>query len=171
VSRFDIDDDGEGIPWALWHHNLTRALASGKGKAALHEFRDALLAVPGHRLIRDRIADLDGDVCAIGAFAAYKRVQKGVTWAEATADLNQEFHPVFEPFRGRDGLLYGENWSDSETDASTTQHLGMAECGLNSTLAWFLGYQNDEGDFRGRSPEEQWQNAYDWVSAQLETPS
>jgi hypothetical protein len=162
MSRFEYDDDGEPhITWQMWQWNLDRALVSDKGQAKLREFREALLAVPGHRLVSDQIATLEGDVCAIGAFAAYKRTLKGQPWAEATADLNQEFHPVSDATWRR----HSGRW-EVETDGFATQELGMRECGLNSTLAWHLGQQNDE-DFGHMSPEHRWQRTYDWVCEQL----
>lgn len=168
VSRFDIDDDGEQqISWEMWQWNLSRALASTKGQARLREFRDALLAVPGHRLVRSSIATPDGDVCAIGAFAAHKRTQRGSTWAEATADLNQTYHPVQSRTK-RDGSQYE---FVEEADAWQTQDVGVRECGLNRTLAWHLGYQNDESFYGARTPEQLWQATYDWVCKQLGEPA
>jgi hypothetical protein len=168
MSRFDLDDDGERhITPEMWQWNLSRALASAKGQKKLREFRDVLLAVPGHRLIDGKIATLDGEVCAVGAFAAYKRTQRGQTWADATADLNQTFHSVehFRTSRGDAEMVY-----EDDANAWQTQELGMRECGLNSTMAWFLGYANDEGQFVARTPEKRWQRAYIWVCRQLGEP-
>jgi len=164
VSRFDYDDDGERhITARMWEWNLSRALTSAKGQARLKEFKQALLAVPGHRLATDRIATLDGDVCAIGAYAAYKRMQQGQTWAEATADLNQTFHPLSHSI-WKDG---SEHVYEDEADAWQTQELGMRECGLNATLAWFIGYANDEGEFWALHPEQRWWKAYAWTCERL----
>jgi hypothetical protein len=170
MSRFDFDgDDGDrSITWGMWMHNVRRSLASKKGQERLREFKAALEAVPGHRLVDDWIADMEGDVCAIGALAAYKRVQEtGKPWAEVTADLNQQFHPILEPFNTRSGQVIELFAEPERTDAWETQRLGMQECGLNRTLAWYLAYQNDEGDFYAAGPEERWQNAYEWVCKQL----
>lgn len=157
MSRFDFDDDGERhITWQMWQWNLTRALHSKNGHEKLREFRDALMAVPGHRLVRDKVATIEGEVCAIGAFAAFKQTQNGKSWAEATADLNQRLHPVSEWWVGED-----------ETDAWSTQYVGIRECGLNATLAWQLAYQNDEEFVAAGTPEELWQATYDWVRDRL----
>lgn len=62
MSRFNDDyeprDDGKNTA-GLWHANLTRALKSKRGRAALTDLRDALLALPEKRLI-------EGALCTVG---------------------------------------------------------------------------------------------------------
>lgn len=154
MSRFDFDDDEHAISWEMVQWNLSRHIGTARGQAKLHEFREALLAVPGHRLISSNLATEEGDVCAIGAFAAYKRSLQGKDWGEAVQEVRALYQPPSK---------WG--WAD-EVDAFTTQDAGVRECGLNRTLAWMLAYMNDE-DFGGLKPEARWQRMYDWVSERL----
>jgi hypothetical protein len=62
MSRFtDYDNDDEN--WALnmgrWRHNARAALKGKRGRKALAELREALMALPEHRLI-------DSAVCTVG---------------------------------------------------------------------------------------------------------
>lgn len=69
MSRESYSDDGdEEFPgqWELYQANLVRSKRGKRGRAALTELRDALLALPRKRLIAGRLA-ADGDVCTIGA--------------------------------------------------------------------------------------------------------
>lgn len=158
MSRFDFDDNGDPrITWEMMAWNLRRHIATAKGQAKLREFRDALLAMPARRLISSDLATKDGDVCAIGAFAAYRRMQNGKDWHGAVEAVRELYQPT---------TIWG--W-DAEADAFTTQDAGVRECGLNRTLAWTLGYMNDE-DFGGLLPEQRWQRMYAWVCGRLSEP-
>lgn len=150
MSRFDYDDDGDpAITWEMIQWNLKRHLASPKGQSKLREFRDALVAMPVHRLIDGDLAS-HGDVCAIGAFAAYKRTQQGSDWQTAVQAIHDEYQP---------DTLPGGPWS---VDALETMDVGVRECGLTRTLAWQLAWQNDES-FDHQTPERRWQAMYDWT--------
>ena len=154
MSRFDYDDDGDHvITWEMIQWNLKRHIASPKGQAKLREFRDALLAIPGRRLIDGALVN-EGDVCAIGAFAAYKRVQQGLDWPAAVEAIRDLYQPK-------------THWGWLEdSDAYTTQDAGVRECGLTRTLAWQLAWQNDETLDR-LTPEQRWQAMYDWTCKQI----
>lgn len=160
MSRFDFDyapGEGHQITWEMTEYNLKRHLATEKGKAKLREFRDALLAMPDHRLITSNLATKEGEVCAIGAYAAYKRVQQGTDWPHAVELIRELYQP-------------DSQWGwQIEIDAFETQDVGVRECGLTRTLAWLLAYQNDE-TYGYDSPEDRWQKTLAWVSRQLGEP-
>jgi hypothetical protein len=64
VSRFTDYDDYEGEPEQIlaqgrWQRNAEQVLRSKRGRRALAEIREALTALPEHRLI-------DGAVCTVG---------------------------------------------------------------------------------------------------------
>jgi hypothetical protein len=50
-----------------------RSIKSKKGQAALRELEQALLALPSKRLIAHELEDAEGEVCAIGALAKYRK--------------------------------------------------------------------------------------------------
>jgi hypothetical protein len=106
----------------------------------------ALEEMPEHRLIRDELVNPEqGCACAIGAWAAWKFLQVGKadTWQDALVELRR---------------LYG-----GEDDGTTTAIVGHQELGITRTLATHLAYENDDGYFQARTPEELWQATYDYV--------
>ena len=63
MSRFsDYDDDSE--EWALnmgrWQHNARVALKGKRGRKALRDLREALMALPEHRLIESAMCTVGG---------------------------------------------------------------------------------------------------------------
>src|ERR1700757_3269836 len=113
MSRFgDYDYDEEyANAAALWQANAKRALAGRRGRKALAELREALLALPEKRLIEGALCTVGearrdpskagysrGDlmekierqgegVCAIGAFVWFKKVKAGMDPQEAFESL------------------------------------------------------------------------------------
>lgn len=153
MSRFSDDGDETGLTPEMWWHNIDLAIKGKRGQKALRELLQALEAVPGHVLVRDYLADDErGVACAVGAYAAYKRIATGKanSWGEALHALRQQYG--YEP----DGYEMGV--------------IGKAETGMTTTLAQHLAYQNDEGHWRAKTPEELWQVTYDWVKSQLVDP-
>ncbi|MGH3609304.1 MAG: hypothetical protein ACRDRD_14605 [Pseudonocardiaceae bacterium] len=177
MSRFEDwgDDysDGPYITPEMWQHNLRLALSGKRGQAALREFREALLALPEPVLIsralctvglsaraarmtqqwqRDAALELIGGnggregVCAVGAFAWFRKVKAGMDPQAAFDAL-----PVL---------------SDQDSAPEETQDVGAA-AGLTRTLAYHLGYLNDE-TWSSLSPEQRWQKALEWIDSQLQ---
>lgn len=115
MSRFSDDwDDYEpdyNNASDLWYANLQRALGGKRGQQALAELREALLALPEKRLISGALCTVNAEkrgeeigkwskqdliekvgeqgegVCAIGAFAWFKKVRAGTDPSEAFAEL------------------------------------------------------------------------------------
>ena len=66
MSRSGYSDDGEGNVY-LYRQAVERSIRGARGQAFLRKLRDALDAMPVHRLITDDIKDETGEVCALGA--------------------------------------------------------------------------------------------------------
>lgn len=172
MSRFNDEyDDYPDYPNAgdLWHANAQRALKGKKGRKALAEMREALMALPEHRLIEGamctvgrrreptdqdwhqqdlnaNIADQGEGVCAIGAFLWHRKVKAGATPEEAFDSL--------PTLLGVDG---DGDWQ--------TANQGKA-AGLTFTLAWSLAQRNDL-TYAGKTPEERFEAFVAWIDEQL----
>lgn len=87
MSRFG-EGDGEEFPgqYDLWRANAKRAINGRRGQEALQDLESALLALPAKRLIAGHLAHR-GEVCAIGALVAHRRVAKGEDRDVVLADL------------------------------------------------------------------------------------
>jgi hypothetical protein len=213
MSRFSDYDDYEGEPEQIlamgrWQRNSRAVLKSKRGRKALAELREALMALPEHKLIEGAVCTVgaagrkaalvaqaeadaarsrqhaeeyaaahpddpwaqrlaarhaepdlgqaeelarhvtrDGEgVCAVGAYAWYRKVKAGADAAEAFASL--------------------PDLADEGTDAlNETAELGEA-AGMAFTLAWELAYRNDE-TFGNCTPEQRHAKFIEWIHAQL----
>jgi len=213
MSRYSDYDDFEGEPEQIlamgrWERNARAVLRSKRGRKALAELREALMALPEHKLIEgavctvgaperkaallaqaeadaareyehaaryaaehpddpwaqrlaarpfepetgpveelDRYVARDGEgVCAVGAYAWYRKVKAGMGPAEAFASL--------------------PDLADEGSDAlGETADLGEA-AGLARTLAWELAYRNDE-TFGKCTPEERHAKFVAWIDEVL----
>lgn len=174
MSRFDDYDYEEYFPnqGELWHANVKRALAGRRGKKALAELREALLALPEKRLIAGALCTIGGvekrvtddphgwyrgdlelklkyegeGVCAIGAYLWFKKVKAGADPRAAFDEL-----PT---------LLDSDGGSDYETARA-----GQA-AGLTFTLASTLAYRNDSA-FDAMTPEQRYEAFMKWLDEQL----
>jgi hypothetical protein len=169
MSRYaDYSEDCE-VPPEFWDNNVRRALKGRRGRKMLAEMRDALMALPEHRLIRGALCTVGASeraaanprgylagelaenvgengcegVCAIGAWLWHKRVLGGMDPAEAFASLPE---------------LVDATLSDTATQATYA--------GATFTLAWELASLNDESH-RGDTPEQRWQRFIDWIDGEL----
>lgn len=170
---YDGDDDfpGQG---ELWWANYARALRGKRGRKALADLRDALLALPEKRLIsgalstvhlRERLASepqgchpylldeitarigSDGEgVCAIGAYVWHQRVKSGMDAAEAFDSL-----PIIVDSDGGDLAM---------TAGAAT------EAGMTFVLAYGLADRNDE-TYYSLSPEARYEAFMEWLDKEL----
>lgn len=185
MSRFDFDSYEENFPneGELWWANARRALAGRKGKKALAELREALLALPEKRLIA-------GALCTVGARAEAEAMPEMVSsWDGDRVHRNWERDNLLELVerqgegvcaigayvwwkKVKDGAdpqaaftelprLLPEDGGDYETVV-----LAQRELGLTFTLAWLLASRNDE-DFGGLSPEERYARFLSWIDERL----
>lgn len=169
MSRFgDYDYDEEyANAAALWQANARRALAGKRGKKALAELREALLALPTPRLIEgalctvgearreragysrdDLMAKVERDgegVCAVGAFVWFKKVKAGMDPQEAFGSL-----PTLLDVDGGD-------WETAQAGR---------DAGMTYTLASTLAYRND-ASYEGMTPEARYEAFMAWLDEQL----
>ncbi len=151
MSRFWDDGDGD-LPAVFLEVDLRRRLTSGRGQRILRDVLDGLIAMPEWRLIEGWIARSPeeetgvGEVCAVGAYAAWQRVKRGESWIEAIDVLT-------------------ERWGGEQDDAWNTEMLGR-QAGLAKAVAIELAWLNDE-QLSGLSPEDRWHAVVGWVWQQI----
>lgn len=191
MSRFPEGDEYDPLAQGRWEANVERSIKGRKGQKALRDLRDALLAMPEKRLIADEFATPDGEVCAVGAAVAYKRaLTKGVTITEAAKELAGEDPDSWDgytknPETGRyekqveavrydretrsmvpTGEWFTEYRYHDDDPADYTAGRGHAEAGFSYTLAWHIGWQNDDG-WGHLTPEQRWEKCLAWVERRL----
>ena len=150
MSRFsDEYDEQFNNQGEFWWANARRALNGRKGQQALRDLREALLALPQPRLIEGRLANDQGEVCAVGALVVHKRVAKG----EKREDVLKEL----------DRMIDEDDWHNDP--AEITAACGTA-VGLTFVLAWQLASVNDETLY-GLDPEARHAAVLTWIAANL----
>lgn len=159
MSRYYDDDSGENYPSHWWQTDLDRALTSGRGQRLLRKVETALRALPVRQLAGGSIVEMgmwedDGSeqpvvaVCAVGAYASWCEVKAGKSWDEAFRELAERY--------------------DNEPDQYDTQALGQ-RYGLARTVAWELGWLNDER-FGHLKPRQRWRAMLAWVRSEIKQP-
>ena len=171
MSRYGDDYEGDSFPnqSALWQANAERALKGKRGRRALADLRDALLALPEKRLIEGALCTVNPDqrrpahgfvradfddlvehqgqgVCAAGALLWYRRVKAGTDPAEAFDSL-----PTLPDF---------------DSDLHDTASLAVREAGLVYSLAWNLAWRNDQ-TLGAKTPEARYTAFLAWIDAEL----
>lgn len=153
MSRWYNDDpDWSESRQILWDNAIRRATQSKRGQAVLRELEAALLALPEPRLIEGFLSD-GKNVCTVGALAAYRQVQSGLTWEEAMAVLDETGSYDVNDVYDRPSI--------DETARFAESRLKMA-----FSLAWDLAYDNDVG-CEGITPEERYTAVLRWVRARI----
>jgi hypothetical protein len=138
VSRYRDGDDDYWSPEAIlaqgrWEHNVRQVLRSKRGRKALAEIRDALMALPEHRLI-------SGALCTVGSvderlpeITDGEAAKIAAGSAALTASCELPPHPEWEAFavagarEDRDG--------DRKKLAEKQEHEGTGVC-VNGALLW-----------------------------------
>jgi hypothetical protein len=197
MSRYTDNYDDDYSPEAIlaqgrWERNSRAALKSKRGRKALAELRDALLALPEKRLI-------EGAVCTVNA---EKRRTAHLEdeirdWEEMAGNPYRPPEPwtdqtdEFARIAGREGegccavgaLVWyrkvqagidpGEAFSvlpdiaEEGTDGlDETARLAVHEAGLAYTLAWNLAYRNDE-TYGRLTPEDRYTAFLAWIDREL----
>lgn len=174
MSRYSDWDDEEPYPnaWALWAQAGRNALKGKRGRQALTDLRDALLALPEKRLIASALCTVGSEqrreeepgdwsrqdfarlvaqqgegVCAVGAYLWWRKVKAGTDPAEAFAQL-----PTLPDYDG--------------ADLNATADLAASEAGMAFSLAWQLAFHNDE-TYRDCTPEQRYEKFLAWLDAEL----
>lgn len=165
MSRFSDEwDDLGGLAW-LQMKACENALRSKRGKAALAELREALLALPEPKLCSSYLA-VDGQVCAIGAYVAKKQADaRGEPISRAITRLSAATKRRITDYRKRHGYT-PEPWDIGE-DGERTARIGEKH-GLTFSLAWSVAGENDEG--YARTDAERFQMMLRWIDKELARP-
>ncbi len=200
MSRFSEYDDYEGEPEQIlaqgrWEHNARAALKGKRGRKALAELREALLALPQKRLI-------EGAICTVGAerrrghwiaeatrtWEAMKPEWRGsAPWTEEADNLGELVERDGEGVCAMGAIVWyrkvKEGADPAEAFASLpdlvdegsdgldeTARLAKQEAGLTYTLAWELAYRNDE-TYAGMTPEERYTAFLAWIDRELAEPA
>lgn len=156
----DYDDPGYANGAELFSHSVRLALAGKRGRKLLSDLRDALMHLPERRLtmgafcrikpeaamVVERFEPSDFEVCAVGAFAWWQKVKKGVDPVEAFESL-----PTLE-----DESPFETAWA------------GKA-AGLTPALAWELASANDE-TWSDLTPEARFERFVSWIDELLAAP-
>jgi hypothetical protein len=201
VSRYSDYDDEEAYPgqFELYQANLRRAFKGKRGRKFLADLREALLALPEHRLI-------EGAMCTVGAaerkaaLLAQAERQKAFLDAQfadrwGPAELDTEFADDLDQHVQRDGegvcgigaYLWHQKvkagMDPEEAFRSLPLLLGTEDGGLYETaalaakeadvaasVAWEAAYRNDE-TWSDKTPEERHAAFIAWIDHELAEPA
>lgn len=90
MSRSGYSDDCENME--LWRAAVERAIRGKRGQKFLKELESALLALPEKKLCSYDVADpVSGEVCAVGAVALKRKLDKGADRAAALKEIAEKF--------------------------------------------------------------------------------
>lgn len=146
MSRSGYTDDMDDN-WALirWRGAVASAIKGKRGQALLKEMEAALLVLPEKVLISNEFANAaDGTVCALGAIALKRRLDKGQDRAEALKEIEKEFPEGCE----------------AEEIAE--------EMGIADALCKEITYVNDEDFTYGdTSPSKRYEDVLKWIREQI----
>lgn len=154
MSRFASDDYDPTFPnegeffWA----NVERSIKGRKGQALLRELREELLAMPEKKLIRGRLADEQGHVCAVGALVVARRCAKGERREDVLRDLAAKIADEYDDYDG---------WEITASEG--------VRVGATFGLAYALGDLNDESSY-GQTDEERHASVLAWLEKRLADP-
>lgn len=170
MTRFN--DNEEGIPWGMWESIVGNALSGRHGQELLAGMEAALLALPEKKLISSHLA-LDGQVCAVGAYAAMKKAEELRVDIQTAIDKMDEeswctcrhrrvTHAGGGPCsamahrygREKDEPCTCERFeADTESDYETVDE--GVQAGMKKSLAWHFAWLNDE-QYATLSPEQRY---------------
>ena len=140
MSRSNYSDDCENLD--LWRGNVERAIAGKRGQALLRELEAALVALPVKELCANEMANpTDDTVCALGAVALKRGVEKGKDRLTVLKEIAEKFPECCE----------AEELAD--------------EFKISSMLAREITYINDEDAPSGL--KERYDHVLKWVREQL----
>jgi hypothetical protein len=153
----------------LWHANVRRSLAGSKGQAALRDLEAALLALPEKRLIANRVAK-EGDVCAVGAIVAHRKVSLGLAREAVLRELegDQTTPPKWYGTPETKPPWWDDpSQHDDEDEEGETEDIGVA-AGIPRMVAWRLVALNDM-DLDYCTPETRYEKVLAWTRRNLKS--
>lgn len=155
IDYVDCDDNADFLRACAFSANTQRHLKGEKGQKALKELEAALLALPEKKLIYSKFVVKDGDdnpdgaVCALGAMALKRLMDKGMTRAEAISNLDET-----GPSDDVDSV-----WEELK---STAQFMK-----LKMNFVWEVVEQNDEQCAKNTSAEDRYKHVLAWVQERI----
>lgn len=170
MSRIEYGDSEDPLDWGRWNARVRSTLNGKPTQKHLRLLREALLALPQHRLIDNDLCD-GFDVCAIGALPYKEYRDKGYSHSAAMALLAREhstgwytvdWDPVANDFHKKLVMQYE---ADSYSAREATEEVASS-WGINDTLTWLIVEQNDEGG-TSETPEQRWQSVMNWLQGCL----
>lgn len=196
MSRYgdnEYDGDYAALDAGRWERNSRAALKSKRGRKALAEIREALLALPEKRLIEGAMCTVGGPERVPGVTEA--EIGKYPSWAGRARWLREDREELRGQVAGsveRQGcgvcvngaLLWHRKVKAGMSPAGAfaalptviayddgdpmdqTARIAEREAGLAFTLAWELAYRNDE-TFGKLTPEERYAAFLAWIEAEL----
>jgi hypothetical protein len=183
MSRYDDGGDGPEYNNAtkLWQANIRRALKGKRGRQALRDLRDALLALPEKRLIERALCTVGGEQRVMRETAGLEKFMDE-EWAKGERDDLRGL--ILEVGSGvcvvgayvwwkkvKAGMDPTEAFEalpmlpDTDHSIDETAHEAVA-VGMAGVLAWELAWRNDEL-WGGLSAEERYVTCLAWIDAEL----
>jgi hypothetical protein len=186
VSRGGSDDYEEDFPnqSEFWWANAMRALKGKRGKKALAELREALLALPEKRLVSgavstvalaQKVAEKKNEAPELNE---WRRISRDLFIADAEAKCEKEgpgvcavgaylwWKRVQAGEDPQEAMAALPSASDIEgDDLYSTAELGE-QAGLTSYVAWLLADKNDE-TYGGLTPEQRYVEFLAWLDKEL----
>lgn len=147
MSRSGYCEDYEEPALTLYWQAVENAIKGKRGQALLKELEAALVALPEKRLATDDMArwdelhPADSEVCALGAVALKRGLDKGKDRLTVIKEIMEKFPEGLEA-------------------CELTDEFNIAEC-----LAKEITYVNDEMSSGG--PERRYEHVLKWVREQI----
>lgn len=155
IDYVDCDDNADFLRACAFEANTERHLKGEKGQKALRELEAALLALPEKKLlysefvVREEGKDEEGAVCALGAVALKRRMDKGMTRAQALKEIKEK-GPLHDGDHPWTGIKKTAEFMD-----------------LKVNFVWEVVEKNDEECSRNCKPEDRYQHVLEWVQKRI----
>lgn len=146
INYGEIDDLASMLSAGRWEGRVKSALNGRPAQKTFRELEAALLALPEKRLISSFLCDADGCVCALGALAAHKGIDKD--------ELKKLFYVQ-------------DSWGHLEMpEADDVADWAERNLNMTFTLAWLIQEANDE-TYEDATPEQRWEKMLAWTRSKI----
>jgi hypothetical protein len=133
VDHSDDDSPEAILAYGRWQHNARAALKGKRGRQALRDLREALLALPEHRLIDSALCTVGGParIPDVTGAAIDARIADNRAWAAKSGYRYDAEDAAFTERLMREGVA-----GERERIAELVQGDGEGVCGLGAYL-WY----------------------------------
>lgn len=159
IEEYEPDDIEDELRCWSFQNNTERHLKGKKGQAMLRELEAALLALPEKRLEYSRFVvrhGEEGGVCALGALALKRKMDQGLSRADAMKKLSEDAE---KNELDMDEEYDSAEWSRIERTADYLQ------CKVNFAFAVIV--ENDEWG-PTNDAEERYRRLLEWCRRKIE---